>query len=132
MPTGTDTQARDVLLFSFDGPSSVPSAFSASAPAPAPLSCLLVGLGDGVLLLYTLDMRSSEGLPTVSARRRVVVGAQPIRLSCFVNGTQPCVFASGDRPTAIYSSGGKLVFSVVNVGELTGMVRACCRPAYHT
>jgi DNA damage-binding protein 1 len=99
---GTDTQARDVLIVSLEG-----------------VPYLLVGLGDGTLITYTVDFTS--GLPSLTGRRKVVLGTHPISLSCFSNGGVPCVFAACDRPTVVYTRNGKLLFSVVNIQEVTDM-----------
>lgn len=98
-----DVQARDILLLSL--------------PTLPPL--LLVGLGDGMLVIYTIDV--SSGVPCLSGRRRVVLGTQPLAFSCFRHGDSPCAFVSCDRPTVAYSKNGKLLFSVANVSDVTAM-----------
>lgn len=101
---GSSTQARDVLLVTFD----------------IAATYLFVGLGDGTLLAYEMD--HSNGALEFTGRHKATLGTRPISLTYFNNG-QPCIFASGDRPTIVYRNHGKLTFSVVNVGELTGVVR---------
>jgi DNA damage-binding protein 1 len=100
---GVDTQARDLLLVEMAG--------------VAPM--LLVGFGDGVLIIYTVDF--SSGLPNLVAKRKVVLGTQPLSFSCFSHTDALCVFISCDRPTVLYSRSGKVLFSVANVAEVTGM-----------
>lgn len=100
---GVETQARDLLLVDME--------------TVQPM--LLVGLGDGTLLIYSVEQ--SSGLPSLSARRKIALGSQPISLSCFLHNDHLCVFASCDRPTVLYSKNGKLLFSIANVSEVTGM-----------
>eukprot|EP01041_Mallomonas_annulata_P009800 gene9800-20388_t len=100
---GVDTQARDLLLVEMHSVSPM----------------LLVGLGDGTLLIYTIDFTS--GLPNLVGRRKVVVGSQPISFSFFTHADALCVFMSGDRPTVVYSKNGKVLFSVANVSKVTGL-----------
>ncbi|CAK4097320.1 unnamed protein product [Aphanomyces euteiches] len=76
---------------------------------------LLVGMGDGTLLTYTMD---GSGLHD---KKKVSLGAQPILLSPFRSKDVMNVFASSDRPTVIYAQHGKLVFSNVNVKQVNVM-----------
>jgi len=80
---------------------------------------LLIGLGDGTLISYSV--LSEAGLPSLGGRRKLVIGARPISLTCFINRGALCVFAACDRSTVIYSRNSKLLFSVVNIPECTGM-----------
>lgn len=95
---GTDTQARDVLLVELGGK-----------------AYLLVGLGDGRLITYTVDF--SSDLPSLTSKRNGVLGTHPITFSCFQNAGALCVFAACDRPTVIYSKNGKILFSVLDVNQ---------------
>ncbi len=110
----TDTQARDILLISFDKK-----------------MVLLVGMGDGSLISYHIEL--SGGLPTITNRRKGVLGTHPIKFTPFFTGTSSskggsrdydggssdgdelCVFAACDRPTVIYMRNHKLLFSIMNV-----------------
>lgn len=79
---------------------------------------VLCALGDGSLYYFTLDV--SNGL--LSDRKRVILGTQPTALRPFKshdNATN--IFACSDRPTVIYSSSHKLVFSNVNLKEVSHM-----------
>ena len=102
----SQAQARDVALVSLGEPSSL-------------TLYLMVGLGDGTLITFIVDFQ--DGLPKTTTRRRVVIGTHPISLTCFSNAGLPCVFASCDRPTVLSTRNGKLMFSVVNILEVTGM-----------
>ena len=102
----TQAQARDVALVALGTPS-------------APILYLMVGLGDGNLITFIVDFL--DGLPKLTTRRKVVLGTHPISLTCFSNAGSPCVFASCDRPTVLSNCNGKLIFSVVNIPEVTGM-----------
>ena len=121
------TQARDVLLVGLgDAPPQAGTGTGAGAgadgadkAAAGSGSYLMVGLGDGTLITFVLDL--SAGLPALTSRRKVVLGTHPISLTLFANAGAPCVFAACDRPTVVYSRSGKLIFSVVNIPEVTGM-----------
>lgn len=101
---GTDTQARDILLVTLGGK-----------------SYLLVGLGDGRLITYSVDF--SSDLPSLANKRNGVLGTHRITFSVFENAGALCVFAACDRPTIMYSKNGKILFSVLDVNqtEFTGM-----------
>ena len=102
----TQAQARDVVLVSL-------------GEAAAATLYLMVGLGDGTLITFIVDFL--DGLPKMTSRRKVVIGTHPISLTSFSNAGLPCVFASCDRPTVLSTRNGKLIFSVVNISEVTGM-----------
>ena len=78
---------------------------------------VLCALGDGTLFSFVFD----GGAGTLSEAKRVSLGTQPIVLSAFKHGESTHVFAASDRPTVIYSSNSKLVFSNVNLPEVTRM-----------
>jgi DNA damage-binding protein 1 len=75
---------------------------------------LLCGLGDGQL--FTFSIVHLPGAPTItlSARKKISLGTQPIVLETFRTKDKQHVFAACDRPTVVYSSHGKLLFSNVN------------------
>eukprot|EP01094_Clydonella_sp_ATCC50884_P028366 TRINITY_DN848_c0_g1_i1.p1 TRINITY_DN848_c0_g1~~TRINITY_DN848_c0_g1_i1.p1 ORF type:complete len:1089 (-),score=323.39 TRINITY_DN848_c0_g1_i1:272-3538(-) len=98
-PLGLDVMARSLLLTRFEG-----------------LDYLLCGLGDGNLLTYTMDGHK------LSRRKAVSLGTQPVSLNKFQTKDGSHVIAACDRPTVIYSSNRKLLFSNVNMGEVR---RAC-------
>ncbi|KAI0567462.1 Mono-functional DNA-alkylating methyl methanesulfonate [Gracilaria domingensis] len=113
---GGDVIARSVLLATLEGH-----------------HYLLVGLGDGYLLTYSVnsevamtaasseELDSSTQLSIVSERRKLSVGTQPAQLSVFRSRGANHVFAACDRPTVVYSTtgGGKLLVSNVNLQEVT-------------
>ncbi|KAG0427923.1 hypothetical protein HPB47_025067, partial [Ixodes persulcatus] len=78
---------------------------------------LLCALGDGSLFYFLLD--ASTG--AVSDRKKVTLGTQPTVLKTFKSLSTSNVFACSDRPTVIYSSNHKLVFSNVNLKEVNHM-----------
>lgn len=106
----TVAQVRDVLLVDLS-----PS-----------LATLLAGMGDGTMISYTLEHYSSGSgtgtssrgqgneAPTLTSKRSVTLGTQPISLSCFTNNNHLYVLACCDRPTVIYEQNNKLLFSIVN------------------
>ena len=54
-------------------------------------------------------------------RKKVILGTQPTVLKTFKSHSTVNVFACSDRPTVIYSSNHKLVFSNVNLKEVSYM-----------
>jgi len=54
----------------------------------------------------------------LSDKKKVILGTQPTILQMFRSMSTSNVFASSDRPTVIYSSNHKLVFSNVNLKEV--------------
>uniref|UniRef100_A0ACD5TYR9 Uncharacterized protein n=1 Tax=Avena sativa TaxID=4498 RepID=A0ACD5TYR9_AVESA len=80
------------------------------------VSYLLCALGDGHLFSFLLN--ASTGEPT---DRKVSLGTQPISLRTFSSKGTTHVFASSDRPTAIYSSNKKLLYNNVNLKGVNHM-----------
>ncbi|DAZ92907.1 TPA: LOW QUALITY PROTEIN: hypothetical protein N0F65_013069, partial [Lagenidium giganteum] len=99
-PLGNDLLPRSVLCSSFEGK-----------------DYLLVGLGDGSLINFHLDAQHG----TLSERKRISLGSQPISLSMFRSKDMMHVFAACDRPTVIYSNNNKLLYSNVNTKEVNVM-----------
>ncbi|RYH30097.1 hypothetical protein EON65_06255 [archaeon] len=93
---GTETQARDILLASFESS-----------------HYLFVGMGDGHLITYNVDFNTG-GLPMLSNKRNGVIGTQPLAFSWFVHNSDLCIFACCDRPTIIYLRNKKILFSLVD------------------
>ena len=78
---------------------------------------LLTALGDGSLFYFTLN-------PTTGClcdRKKITLGTQPTVLKTFSSSSTTNIFACSDRPTVIYSSNNKLVFSNVNLKEVNHM-----------
>ncbi|KAL4642168.1 DNA damage-binding protein 1 [Arapaima gigas] len=78
---------------------------------------LLCALGDGALFYFSLDLQTG----ILSERKKVTLGTQPTVLRTFRSLSTSNVFACSDRPTVIYSSNHKLVFSNVNLKEVNYM-----------
>ncbi|KAG8438196.1 hypothetical protein GDO86_008764 [Hymenochirus boettgeri] len=78
---------------------------------------LLCALGDGALFYFSLN--TDTGL--LIDRKKVTLGTQPTVLRTFRSLSTTNVFACSDRPTVIYSSNHKLVFSNVNLKEVNYM-----------
>ena len=79
---------------------------------------LLCALGDGSLFYFSLNHESGA----LSERKKVTLGTQPTVLRSFKSHDDSTnVFACSDRPTVIYSSSHKLVFSNVNMKEVNHM-----------
>lgn len=71
---------------------------------------LLAGLGDGQLFTFALETETAA----LSERKKISLGTQPIVLGKFTSNSTEHVFAACDRPTVVYSSNGKLLYSNVN------------------
>ncbi|XP_057415588.1 DNA damage-binding protein 1a [Lotus japonicus] len=97
---GGEIIPRSVLLCAFEG-----------------ISYLLCALGDGHLLNFMLNTSSGE----LTDRKKVSLGTQPITLRTFSSKNTTHVFAASDRPTVIYSSNKKLLYSNVNLKEVSHM-----------
>ncbi|XP_010434237.1 PREDICTED: DNA damage-binding protein 1b [Camelina sativa] len=97
---GGEIIPRSVLLCSFEG-----------------MSYLLCALGDGHLLNFQLDTCSGK----LRDRKKVSLGTQPITLRTFSSKSATHVFAASDRPAVIYSNNKKLLYSNVNLKEVSHM-----------
>lgn len=78
---------------------------------------LLCALGDGSLFYFNLNVDTGY----FCDKRKVTLGTQPTVLRTFKSLSTTNVFACSDRPTVIYSSNHKLVFSNVNLKEVNHM-----------
>lgn len=88
-------------------------------------STLLVGLGDGTLLIFNVEGEESSSATTASNKlsvaKRMTLGTQPIGLTSFLSAGMVCAFAACDRPTVVYGRNDKVALSVVNTGEVSSM-----------
>ncbi|XP_053613345.1 DNA damage-binding protein 1 [Plodia interpunctella] len=78
---------------------------------------LLCALGDGSMFYFTVDQQTGE----LCNKKKVTLGTQPTVLRSFRSLSTTNIFACSDRPTVIFSSNHKLVFSNVNLKEVTHM-----------
>lgn len=78
---------------------------------------LLCALGDGSLFYFNLNVDTGY----LVDKKKVTLGTQPTVLRTFKSLSTTNVFACSDRPTVIYSSNHKLVFSNVNLKEVNHM-----------
>ena len=78
---------------------------------------LLCALGDGSLYYYLMDRNTGA----LTEQKRVTLGTKPTVIQPFRSASVTNVFACSDRPTVIYSSNHKLVFSNVNLKEVSYM-----------
>jgi len=78
---------------------------------------LLCALGDGHLFSFRIDRATAA----LSDKKKVSLGTQPLTLSRFQSKGSTHVFAASDRPTVIYSNNKKLLFSNVNLKDVTQM-----------
>lgn len=97
---GGEIIPRSILMTTFEG-----------------IHYLLCALGDGSLFYF--NMNADTGY--LSDRKKVTLGTQPTVLRTFRSLSTTNVFACSDRPTVIYSSNHKLVFSNVNLKEVNYM-----------
>ncbi|EDW42362.1 GM24084 [Drosophila sechellia] len=78
---------------------------------------LLCALGDGSMYYFIMDQTTGQ----LTDKKKVTLGTQPTTLRTFRSLSTTNVFACSDRPTVIYSSNHKLVFSNVNLKEVNHM-----------
>eukprot|EP00240_Pyramimonas_obovata_P000173 CAMPEP_0118957844 /NCGR_PEP_ID=MMETSP1169-20130426/62317_1 /TAXON_ID=36882 /ORGANISM="Pyramimonas obovata, Strain CCMP722" /LENGTH=1091 /DNA_ID=CAMNT_0006905945 /DNA_START=129 /DNA_END=3404 /DNA_ORIENTATION=- len=78
---------------------------------------LLVAMGDGHLVNFVVDAESGK----VWDRKKISLGTQPISLRTFRSKQTTHVFAASDRLTVIYSSNKKLLYSNVNLRDVSHM-----------
>uniref|UniRef100_A0A1E1XLY5 DNA damage-binding protein 1 n=1 Tax=Amblyomma sculptum TaxID=1581419 RepID=A0A1E1XLY5_AMBSC len=97
---GGEIIPRSILITTFEG-----------------IHYLLCALGDGSLFYFLLEAATGA----LSDRKKVTLGTQPTVLKTFKSLSTSNVFACSDRPTVIYSSNHKLVFSNVNLKEVNHM-----------
>lgn len=97
---GGEMIPRSILMTNFEG-----------------INYLLCALGDGSMFYFTLN--TVDG--TLKDKKKVTLGTQPMVLKTFRSLSTTNVFACSDRPTVIYSSNHKLVFSNVNLKEVNHM-----------
>lgn len=97
---GGEIIPRSILITTFEG-----------------IHYLLCALGDGSLFYFLLEATTGA----LTDRKKVTLGTQPTVLKTFKSLSTTNVFACSDRPTVIYSSNHKLVFSNVNLKEVNHM-----------
>jgi len=85
------------------------------------LDRLFVGLGDGNLFSFDFIRGSQIGQVLVN-KKKIALGSRPISLSKFRSRDSTHIFVGSDRPTVIYSTGTKILYSNVNQREVTSMV----------
>lgn len=83
--------------------------------------------GDGQLYNYHIDPSSGSR----SERKRISLGTKPITLHKFSANGASYVFAASDRPTVIYSSNQKLLYSNLNENEVGRLHPGCSHTPSH-
>jgi DNA damage-binding protein 1 len=101
VPLGVDVIPRSSLICRLEGV----------------LYCM-VALGDGHLFTFVVEEKNDYRL---TDRKKVSLGTQPMTLKLFTTNGSDHVFAASDRPTVIYSSNKKLLYSNVNLREVSHM-----------
>ena len=101
VPLGVDVIPRSLLVCRLEG-----------------ILYCMVALGDGHLFTFAVDEQNNYGL---TDRKKVLLGTQPMTLKLFTTNGSHHVFAASDRPTVIYSSNKKLLYSNVNLREVSHM-----------
>ena len=76
---------------------------------------LLAGIGDGRLLSFALSPTTGA----LSQRKSLTLGSQPLSLSPFRSNGALHVVAACDRPTVVYCLQGRLLYSNVNLKQVT-------------
>lgn len=109
------------LYFEYIGGEIIPRSLIAASFEGIPY--LLCALGDGSLYYFLLNAQTGE----LTDKKKVTLGTQPTVLRSFKSSSYSTnVFACSDRPTVIYSSNHKLVFSNVNLKEVNHMCPLNC------
>lgn len=95
---------------------------ASSTPFPAE-TCINIHLcfnhvGTGCVHDVGLNQLDVGVAGEVSERKKVSLGSKPITLKTFQSNGVDHVFAASDRPTVIYSSNKKLLYSNVNENEV--------------
>ncbi|KAL6546328.1 DNA damage-binding protein 1a [Orobanche minor] len=106
---GKDCLFKSILVKRAGGPKNMESS--------GKISYLLCALGDGHLLNFVLNTSNNQ----LTDRKKVSLGTQPITLRTFSSKNATHIFAASDRPTVIYSSNKKLLYSNVNLKEVSHM-----------
>ncbi len=101
---GMDTQARSVALVTLEEK-----------------HFLVVGLGDGIMLSFQLDVSPESSFPLLGSHKKVVLGTQPTGLTPIVSNGSTCVFVTSDRPTVMHCQGGKLMYASVSMAEISSI-----------
>lgn len=78
---------------------------------------LLCALGDGSVYYFNLNAETG----VLSNNKKVTLGTYETTLTPFRSQSTTSIFVCSDRPTVIYSSNNKLVFSNVNLKEVNFM-----------
>lgn len=81
---------------------------------------LLCALGDGRLMSFGIDT-TGHAKPVLGKRKVVPLGTQPVSLTRFWSKGTQYIFACSDRPAVVHSANQKLLYSNVNVKEVTHM-----------
>ncbi|GJN94374.1 hypothetical protein Rhopal_007453-T1 [Rhodotorula paludigena] len=81
---------------------------------------LFAGLGDGTLVSYVVDLERG-GAFAGSSEKTVALGRRPILLTEFGQGGDRGAFAASDRPTIVSKSRDRLVYSSVNLSDVTAV-----------
>ncbi len=105
-PLGVDVIPRSLLFATFEAK-----------------DYLLCALGDGRLMSFSVASAAEGGggQPALGERKVVSLGTQPVSLTRFWSKGTPHVFACSDRPAVVHSANQKLLYSNVNVKEVTHM-----------
>ncbi|KAJ3141474.1 DNA damage-binding protein 1a [Physocladia obscura] len=82
----------------------------------AETSYLLVGLGDGQLVTFTIGS-SIDGSVVLANRKKLTIGTQPLNLELFKTAGKNYVFSASDMPAVLYASNNneKLLCSNLNL-----------------
>ena len=103
-PLGVDVIPRSLLFATFEGK-----------------NYLLCALGDGRLMSFGISPTAEEAKPVLGERKVVPLGTQPVSLTRFWSKGTQYIFACSDRPAVVHSANQKLLYSNVNVKEVTHM-----------
>ena len=83
-------------------------------------SCLLVGMGDGSVISYSLSWNGST-VDSLVQNNKFSIGSQAVQLCPFRTNDSVNVFACCDRPAVFYGQSGKIMFSNVSMKDIHHM-----------
>ncbi|KAJ3232288.1 DNA damage-binding protein 1a [Chytriomyces hyalinus] len=82
---------------------------------------LMVGLGDGQLISFTVEARNNVAL-SLSNRKKFTLGTQPLNLVTFKSNGVDHVFAASDLPAVVYAENNqKLMCSNLNLKSVSAV-----------
>ncbi|KAJ1916461.1 DNA damage-binding protein 1a [Mycoemilia scoparia] len=87
------------------------------------VSYMMVGLGDGQLINYICELPLTQNTDMekiyIKDKRKITLGTRPLKLLPFLNEGALHILVASDRPTVIFNHHRKLMYSNLNVPDIT-------------